>query len=133
MSVFDTDITSTGFFSIFPPSANLELHCGVQSVRPHPNANSNPARGIGEQCLRWSPGSKGRAFQQLLGSKNLTHAVTGTSWAAPWKHKNKRGSDSTVAGCLGIYSLDCSPGMMVSYSGHCSRCWHDAHSQENCT
>lgn len=105
-----------------------------QSVRLHPAPNSYPARGIGEQCLRWSPGSRGRAFQQLLGNKTLTHAVTGTSWAAPSKHKNKRGSDSTVAGCLGIYSLDCSPGMMVSllYSGHCFRRWYDAHSQENC-
>ena len=34
-------------------------------------------------------------------------------WAAPLKDKNKWGSNSTVADCLGTYSLGCSAGMMA--------------------
>lgn len=38
------------------------------------------------------------------------------SWAAPSKHKNKQGSHSTAADCLGIYFLDCSIRMMAPLS-----------------
>lgn len=136
-SVLVTHLTSIQFFPLSLPPPHLGLHRIVRERDPaQPPVQAQPralvsaaqtesrkevGRGEWTQCCSPSWGTRLWLMQWL------EH-----SWAAPSKHKNKWGSNGTVADCLDLILWTVALGWWPLYSGHCFRCWHDSHLQQNC-
>ena len=96
-----------------------------------PNSYTALVSGSQMESRKWGRGWNGGSVAAALGEQDWLMLWLEHSWAAPSKDKNKRVSNSIVAGCLIPWTA--SPGWWLCYYGHCSRHWPDARLWQNCT
>lgn len=101
-----------------PVLSHFPTPCGsVQASelesQPAPNSYTALVSGSQMESRKWGRGWNGGSTAAALGEQDWLMLWLEHSWAAPSKDKNKRDSNSVVAGCLGTDSLDCIAGMMA--------------------